>query len=223
MIKGKTTAALFDLDGTLVDSLQDIAASMNEVLADRGMPVHPTDAYRIFVGDGMEKLVRRCLPSELDASSALCSDMVQDMKTTYATHWKNTTAPYPGIREMLEALQKAGLRIGILSNKPQAFTVETVKYIFPEVDFSIVRGAREGIPIKPAPDGVLDILSVWGVKPEEVLYVGDTNTDMQTGKNSGMPTVGVTWGFRDRKELEDCGADWVVDTPSDILKIVLSG
>lgn len=210
------TAALFDLDGTLVDSLQDIAASMNEVLERRGFPVHPVDAYRIFVGDGMDLLARRCLPSDVDPASALISDMVQEMKRTYHKHWKNHVKPYEGIRDLLSQLHLKGIRLGILSNKPEAFTIKMVQYVFPDVAFATVRGAREGLPIKPAPDGAVDILQEWDLTPEQVLYVGDTNTDIATGKNTGMPTVGVTWGFRDREELEDCGADWVVDKPSEI-------
>lgn len=214
--KGKISAALFDLDGTLVDSLRDIAASMNEVLANRDYPVHPVDAYRIFVGDGLENLVRRVLPAGADPEPAMIQMLISEMKEAYAGHWKDHPHPYPGIREMLTDLQTGGIRLGILSNKPEAFTREMVAFVFPDIDFDTVRGAREGIPIKPAPDGAQAILEAWGLAPEQVLYAGDTNTDMQTGKNTGMFTVGVTWGFRDRRELEESGADAVVDHPLEI-------
>lgn len=219
MNKVKTNAALFDLDGTLVDSLQDIADSMNEVLSARGMPSHPVDAYRTFVGDGMEMLAKRCLPSDIDPSSALITDMLRQLKQSYAEHWRNHAEPYAGIRELLKTLSDQGIHLGVFSNKPEAFTQAMVKYVFPEVSFRVVRGAREGVPVKPAPDGALAILKGWGLAPEQVLYIGDTNTDIATGKNTGMPTVGVTWGFRDRAELESCGADWVLDVPSEILKL----
>ncbi|MGA0369178.1 MAG: HAD family hydrolase [Kiritimatiellia bacterium] len=218
-MKGKTSAVLFDLDGTLVDSLQDIAASMNQVLTRRGFPEHPVEAYRFFVGDGMEMLARRCLPAETDISCSLIEDLVREMKETYATQWRNHPDPYPGIREMLRGLTRAGLRLGVFSNKPESFTREMVFHVFGEEIFETVRGAREGVPVKPAPDGARAILAAWGLKPEQVLYVGDTNTDMATGKNTGMFTVGVTWGFRDRQELEAGGADGVVDHPDEILRM----
>lgn len=221
MNKAKTKALLFDLDGTLVDSLQDIAVAMNEVLKRRGFPVHPLGAYRYFVGDGMDNLVRRCLPTEVDVSSSLIYDMVTDMKAAYADCWRDHAIPYAGIPEMLVPLQAGGFRLGVLSNKPDAFTKEMVAHVFPETVFDVVRGARNAVPIKPAPDAALAILSDWGLRPEEVVYVGDTNTDMKTGKNTGMFTVGVTWGFREREELESCGADRVVDKPGEILAIVL--
>lgn len=222
MNKVKTKAVLFDLDGTLVDSLTDIAVSMNEVLQLRGFPTHPVASYRYFVGDGMENLVRRCLAAEVDVSSSLVYDMLGEMKMAYAEHWRNHAIPYAGIREILKALADQELRLGVFSNKPEAFTKEMVAFVFPEVLFDVVRGARNGVPIKPAPEGAQAILAEWQLVPEEVMYVGDTNTDMATGKNTGMFTVGVTWGFRDRAELESCGADLVVDRPEEILSELLS-
>lgn len=216
MNKVKTKAVLFDLDGTLVDSLQDIAASMNRVLTRRGFAAHPVAAYRYFVGDGMENLLRRCLPPEVDVSSSLIYDMLGEMKSTYAEHWREHALPYAGIREMLSALADMGLRLGVFSNKPERFTREMVAFVFPEMRFDAVRGAREGVPIKPSPEGARAILSEWELSPEAVMYVGDTNTDMATGKNTGMFTVGVSWGFRDREELVACGADRVVDRPEEI-------
>ena len=219
--KVKTKAALFDLDGTLVDSLQDIATSMNEVLKARGFPQYPVDAYRLFVGDGMNTLVRRVLPPDVDSCSELISDMVREMKDSYALHWREHAFPYAGIREMLKAINAAGIRVGILSNKPDDFVREMVEFVFPEIKFTTVRGVQVGGPIKPSPEGACAVLQDWGLAPEEVLYVGDTNTDMLTGKNTGMFTVGVTWGFRDREELESSGADQVVETPSEILALLL--
>ncbi|WFB36585.1 HAD family hydrolase [Kiritimatiellota bacterium B12222] len=221
MNKAKTMAALFDLDGTLVDSLQDIAASMNEVLVNRGFSPHPVEPYRVFVGDGMDMLVRRVLPKEVDVSSSLLRDMIQDMKLAYARHWREHAFAYEGIKELLVSLGEQGYLLGVLSNKPEAFTREMVSYVFPDINFNIVRGARTQVPIKPDPAGAHAILKEWGLEPEQVLYVGDTNTDMQTGKNTGMYTVGVTWGFRDREELESNGADDVVDHPQEISDRIL--
>ncbi|MDF3129803.1 HAD family hydrolase [Kiritimatiellaeota bacterium B1221] len=222
MNKGKTKAALFDLDGTLVDSLQDIANAMNEVLEKRHFPPHPVEAYNTFVGDGMEELIRRVLPRDIEACSRLVEAMVLEMKKAYARHWREHAFAYEGIREMLAGLQAAGIRMGILSNKPDDFVREMVDFVFPEVKFHTVRGVIVGGPVKPSPEGAVEILKGWGLEPAEVLYVGDTNTDMQTGKNTGMFTMGVTWGFRDRRELESSGADAVVDRPAEIVDWLLN-
>ncbi len=221
MNKGKTKAALFDLDGTLVDSLQDIANAMNEVLQHRHFDTHPLEAYNTFVGDGMEELIRRVLPTEIEPCSRLIEAMVLEMKTAYALHWREHAFPYAGIREMLAALIASDIRVGILSNKPDDFVREMVAFVFPEIKFETVRGVTVGGPIKPSPDGAIAILADWGLEPSEVLYVGDTNTDMATGKNSGMFTMGVTWGFRDRAELESSGADQVVESPAEIVEWLL--
>jgi len=216
------SALLFDLDGTLVDSLPDIAASMNEVLKTRGLPTHPESAYRIFVGDGMLKLAERVLP-EARSPEHSANDLVGDMKEVYARRWRDSCKAYPGIDELLLRLESEGYLLGILSNKPEAFTVEMVQFLFGERNWSQIRGAREGVPVKPDPTSALDIAKTWQLEASRILYVGDTSTDMLTAKHAGFDSVGVTWGFRDRAELEAYGATYLADRAEDILHIAGSG
>lgn len=215
----KINSFLFDLDGTLVDSLYDIADAMNAVLEEWNCPVHPRESYRTFVGDGMEMLAWRVLPEELQSPEQI-HGCVTAMKKSYASRWRETSAPYPGIRDLLTACTREGYRLGVLSNKPEEFTREMVAAFFPDVPFDPVRGAREGVPVKPDPTSARSICSGWQVPPESVAYVGDTNTDIQTGLGAGFVTFGVTWGFRDRRELEEAGASYVVDHPRDLLRMV---
>lgn len=217
MMKAHNRSILFDLDGTLVDSLQDIADSMNAVLHQQGHPVHPVEAYAVFVGDGMKQLAARALPPELREDSQTLSACVKDMKQEYSSRWSRHSAPYPGISEMLDALTSREIRMGILSNKPEAFTREMVTHFFPEIPFTTVRGAREGVPVKPDPTAPRDIVKEWRCSPDSVVYVGDTNTDMETGRAAGFRTIGVSWGFRDREELSAAGAHRVIDRPSELL------
>jgi len=214
------SAVLFDLDGTLVDSLQDIAASMNRVLAHNQLPTHAPDAYKHFVGDGMETLVRRVLPGDRVDEDDLRARILQQMKRDYSDRWYDASAPYPGIRELLSDLQTRPLRLGVLSNKPDEFTTVMVEHFFPDTPWDTVRGALPGVPVKPAPDAVLLIAAEWGLAPSQILYVGDTCTDILTARNAGMPSVGVTWGFRDRAELETHGANWIIDEAHSLLTLL---
>jgi phosphoglycolate phosphatase len=220
-------ALLFDLDGTLVDSLRDIADAMNAVLSDRHWPTHPVEAYRQFVGDGMRMLVRRTHPDPDTLSPAEEDGLIRDMKTAYARCWRNHSLPYPGIPDLLSALADTDCVLGVLSNKPEAFTVEMVSHVFPEVPWKTVRGAREGVPVKPAPDAGQAILQEWGLPAPSLWYVGDTRTDMDFATALGCTPVGVTWGFRDRSELLAHGARILVDHPEqlkqEILQAKLSG
>jgi len=218
----KCSGVLFDLDGTLVDSLRDIGDAMNAVLAARGLPEHSLDAYRVFVGDGMEVLARRALPESRRDTPDTVAALVAEMKREYATRWSHHANPYPGVREMIHTLRRTGLRLGVLSNKPDAFTREMVAHVFPDMEWDAVRGAREDVPLKPAPDAAREILRTWALSPEQVAYVGDTLTDMLTARNTGMPGIGVTWGFRDRAELEAHGAEIVVDHPTEILRWIMN-
>lgn len=204
---------LFDLDGTLIDSLADIAAAMNLTLSRHGFAEHPVADYRYHVGDGMDMLVYRTLPETRREDAALRESLVRAMKRIYADQWHKQSAPYPGILPLLRRLQALPIRKGVLSNKPDEFTEVMVEHFFPEFAWDTVRGARPGVPVKPDPQAALDILAEWQVSPSRVLYVGDTRTDILTAKNAGMPAVGVTWGFRDREELAANGADWIIDTP----------
>ncbi len=220
-------ALLFDLDGTLVDSLRDIADAWNTVLTAEGFDPHPVEAYRHFVGDGMAMLVRRAHPKGESLSDREIHTRVRAMREAYAGKWKQHTVPYEGIRTLLEVMQRHAVPMGVLSNKPEHFTTEMVDHLFPEVPWNTVRGAREGVPVKPAPDAGREVLCDWDLSPEQVWYIGDTCTDMQFATAVGFVPVGVTWGFRDREELIRTGAQILVDTPkaleTEILEKINSG
>jgi len=208
-------AILFDLDGTLIDSLADIAAAANQALGSMNFPGHPVDAYRYFVGDGLAVLASRIVPA---GSSQLQTDEVaRQFTTVYETTWRQTTCPYPGIADMLTELGRFPLTLAILSNKPDAFTEIYVTHFFSDIPFSHVYGNRPEVPKKPAPDAALAIANGIGVSPAHCLFVGDTSVDIETGKSAGMTTVGVTWGFRERRELEESGADIIIDSPHQLI------
>jgi phosphoglycolate phosphatase len=212
---------LFDLDGTLLNSLKDIANAMNTVLERNGYPVHPLEDYNHHVGDGMDTLARRVLPSGTDPETR--ARMVREMKRQYSDTWYHWSAPYAGIHDLLNTLGTMPLKLGVLSNKPEEFTTVIVEHFFPLTFWAAIRGARPGIPIKPAPDAALAIAAEWELPPEQILFVGDTSTDVQTAVNAGMPCIGVTWGFRDREELLQHGAKWIVDHPAEIMEILKVG
>ncbi|MFA7382136.1 MAG: HAD family hydrolase [Desulfurivibrionaceae bacterium] len=207
--------ALFDLDGTLVDSLVDLADSMNRVLTRQGLPVHPVQAYRYFVGDGIIRLVQRALPAEAQQED-LVQDCARKMRQEYALHWADTTRPYPGIAELLDALTTRQIPMAILSNKPEELTQEVVKKILPDWHFATIAGARETFPRKPDPAGALRIAALLQCKPSEFLYLGDTNTDMQTARAAGMFAIGALWGFRTAEELKKNGAQALLSAPLDL-------
>ena len=212
--------AVFDLDGTLVDSLQDLAETANAMLAASGYPQHPVDAYRYFVGDGMATLIRRIVPPSLTEDQV--GRCLADFSQAYAAGWQRNSCPYPGIHAMLSGLQNAGLKLAVLSNKPDAFTREFIRFFFPEQRFDAVFGQRSGVEKKPSPAGALEIAALLHDAPGECLYVGDTAVDMQTGRSAGMFTIGVLWGFRDRRELQEHHADMIVSDPMEIVEHALS-
>lgn len=210
-------AVLFDLDGTLLDTLEDLAEACNRVRAGLELPPHPLDAYRQFVGNGARKLVERMLPEtmrEFDAVEAALAAFRQE----YAACWQAHSRPYPGIAEMLDALTAGGLRLGVLSNKPDFFTKLFVSTLLGRWPFAPVLGQREGVPKKPDPAGALESARLMDVSPAETLFVGDSGVDMATAKAAGMTAVGVLWGFRGADELKANGADALAAEPGDILR-----
>lgn len=212
--------AIFDLDGTLVDTLDDLAYAGNRVLEKRGFPVHPVDAYKHFVGDGLKVLMERITPTGVDEGEIQrCCELFTDV---YDRCWDANSCPYPGIVDMLRALKQAGVRCSVLSNKPHQFTKIYVDRFFDSGDFEVVFGQREGVEKKPDPAGAIEIAKIMKVQPSECIYVGDTSVDMKTGKSAGMYTIGVLWGFRDEKELQQNRADLIVSSPEEIVEYVLS-
>lgn len=212
-------AVIFDLDGTLVNSLDDLADAVNEALAAQGFSVHPTDAYRFFVGDGMETLVQRALPQ--DASPEAVRAVAEDVRRIYSVHWARKSRPYAGILAVLKELCAAGLPVCVLSNKPHEFTELVVQRFFPDIPFRRVLGSPPGGKAKPEPRMALGIAEALGVRPDAVWLVGDSRTDMDTAAAAGMVPVGVLWGFRPKEELERHGARYLVEHPADLPALLL--
>lgn len=210
-------AALFDLDGTLLDTLTDLSAAANHALQDVGRPTYPRDAYRTLVGQGVRNLFIDALGP--DHQNKL-EDALASFHLYYADHRFDTTRAYPGIDAMLDRLAKADLKLAVLSNKPHAATVDVVDRFFGKLSWAAVRGHKPGTEPKPDPASAIDVLRVLGVAPDRCVYVGDTKVDMLTGKAAGMFTVGVSWGFRSVDELKENGADAIVDSADEILGLV---
>jgi phosphoglycolate phosphatase len=212
-------AVMFDLDGTLLDTLTDLANATNRALESQGFPSHPVSAYRHFVGDGVVRLMERVLPPE-SRDPGRVEEGGRLMKQAYATCWAENSAPYPGIKALLDKLSLTRIPLSILSNKPDDFTQAVVNKLLPDWDFAVIRGALPNVPIKPDPCAALEMLHQLGVIPSKCLYVGDTNTDMQTAVNAGMFPVGVAWGFRGEQELIQSGAQAVLQCPDELMSLL---
>lgn len=210
---------IFDLDGTLLDTIADLAESANHALKQLGYPTRDVEKIRTFVGNGVNKLLFRALPDEEKTEENMMR-MRTHFVPYYDAHNADLSAPYPGIVDLLEELQAKGLMIAVASNKYQEATVKLVKHYFPMIDFVEVLGQREGINVKPDPTIVFDILQKAGVSKEETLYVGDSGVDMQTAINAGVDAIGVTWGFRPRTELEDFHPMGLIDQAEELLGFV---
>lgn len=210
---------IFDLDGTLLNTIDDLAASTNQALAALGYRPHSTSAYLRFVGNGINKLFERALPE-----TARTAENVLRVRALfvpyYNAHGTDLTRPYEGIPLLLERLQKQGLKLAVASNKYQEATGELVKHYFPQIAFSAVLGQREGLPTKPDPLFVKEILKQTATAPADTLYVGDSDVDMQTAKNAGVDACAVTWGFRTREELAAYHPKHMADKPQDILNML---
>ena len=213
---------VFDLDGTLLNSLEDLADSANWVLEQHGFPTHPVDAYRYFVGDGVRKLIERILPQE-ERTEARIEQCRQEFVAYYKVHMEDKTSVYEGITELLVELKNRGLKIAVATNKVHIAVKPLMEKYFPEIRFDSMIGQREGVPVKPAPQIMYDILKETGCKPSETLHIGDTATDMQLAHNAGITPVGVLWGYRPLEELQEAGARYIIEHPLELLKIVDSG
>lgn len=211
-------AYIFDLDGTLIDSLADIAESINRMLDDRGYPRCRPEDFKQMVGDGMEKLVERALPEAVREESLILT-CVEEYRAHYDQLWQEQTRPYEGILEMLAALKARGVKLGVISNKAHRFTVPMTEHFFGRTVFDHILGQRAEVPRKPAPDGAHEMASVLGVEVTKCAYVGDSGIDMAFAKNAGMLGIGVSWGFRSVAELREHGADQIVDQPSQLLAL----
>ncbi|MFA5190176.1 MAG: HAD family hydrolase [Verrucomicrobiia bacterium] len=211
-------AVLFDLDGTLLDTLEDLADSMNAVLARLGAPQHPVPAYRYFVGDGVLELCRRVLPADR-RDEATVKTAAAAMGDEYSKRWAEKTRPYPGIPELLDTLTERRVKMAILSNKNNNFTKLCVEKLLGRWRFDMVQGLDETIHKKPHPSGAIAVARRLKIAPADFLYLGDTNTDMKTAVAAGMFPVGALWGFRTAEELTANGAKVLISKPADLLSL----
>ena len=213
----KYSTYIFDLDGTLLDTLADLAAAVNYALRQHGMPEHTIDDVRRFVGNGVRKLMERAIPD---------GEKNPDFEATFATfreyymhHSLDTTRPYPGIIETLEALKAKGCRLAVVSNKMMAATKELVAHFFPEIEVAIGENEAAGLRKKPAPDMVHEALQQLHAEAGTAIYVGDSDVDIQTAKNAGLPCISVLWGFRNKTFLTEHGAQQFAEKPADLVTI----
>jgi phosphoglycolate phosphatase len=213
-------AVLFDLDGTLLDTIEDLADASNAALASLGLPSHPVDAYRYFVGDGVETLMRRALPPEAAGDEKVVARAVGLQRAAYRDRWHEKTRPYPGVMELLAELEGRHVRMAILSNKPDPAVDEVVRHYFSSARFEIVRGALPGVPVKPDPGSALRVAAEMGLEPGDFLYLGDTNTDMLTARAAGMVPIGALWGFRTEAELREAGAARLIARPQELIGLL---
>lgn len=207
---------IFDLDGTLLDTLDDLAYTTNLVLREFGFPVHETEQYRYLVGNGLKALFENATPEKTSEKDIVrCCLMFGQV---YEKHWHRKTKPYNGINSMLYSLKEKNAKLAVLSNKPDRFTQIYMAHFWPGDIFDFGFGQRAKIPKKPDPAGVYDLAELMGLEPKQLVYIGDSSVDMQTGKNSGVFTVGVSWGFRSVEELRQNGADIIIDDPMELLQ-----
>ena len=208
---------IFDLDGTLLDTLHDLASSVNYALQTHDMPTHSVDAIRGFVGNGVRLLMERAVPD--GAQNPQFEATFATFRQHYMQHSLDTTCPYPGIAEMLHQLKQRGCRLAVVSNKMMAATQDLVRHFFPEIEVAIGEHEAEGISKKPAPDTVFQALRQLGVGKEQAVYVGDSDVDLQTARNSGLPCISVLWGFRSRDFLLQHGATTFISHPAELLSL----
>lgn len=210
-------AVIFDLDGTLVNSLDDLADSVNKVLASYNLPVYDVESYKYRVGNGIRKLMERSLPAD---KQNLLDEALEKFKAIYAEHNLDKTRPYDGIIELLQKLQARSIKLGVCTNKHDEAAKDIIRILFGDKVFDQIIGDKKGLKRKPDPGKVLAIAKNWGIKPQEIVYLGDSGVDMQTAVNAGMLAVGVLWGFRTADELNANGADILISSPLELLTAV---
>lgn len=212
-----TDIIVFDMDGTLLDTLDDLTNAVNHALEVMGYPARDRDEIRKFLGNGLEVLIKKSLPGGYEESDV--DDGIALFKEFYAVHGNDNTKPYGGVVELLEELRSQGVLTAVLSNKYEAAVIELASEYFPG-HFDAIRGERENVPRKPAPDGIFSILEELSIDSERAMYVGDSEVDMKTGNSAGVTTVGVLWGFRTGDILENSGAHHTISEPMELLELI---
>ena len=211
---------VFDLDGTLLNTIDDLADAGNRVCAARGWPQHTVEEYKYFVGNGIPKLVERFSPPQARTPDQL-ADTLAAFQADYGAHLRDKTAPYPGMPALLARLKAAGVQLAVFSNKADPLARQVVADYFDAALFDAVRGALPGVPTKPAPQGTLALMQAIGADPAGTLYVGDSNVDVDTAHNAGLPCCGVLWGFRTRQELTDAGAEHLAANAEELWNVIV--
>lgn len=215
----KYKAVIFDLDGTLLNTIDDLANSVNAVLERSGFPVHSTEEIKYFVGTGFYNLIRLALP-EKNRDEDTVNKLVEMLREEYGRQWNRLTRPYDGIPELLDELTKRNIKKAVLSNKADNFTKIIIAQLLPKWHFEVVLGERPNAPKKPDPTVALEIADIMGISPDEVILLGDSSYDMQTAVSAGMFAAGALWGFREADELKSAGANALIEKPLDLLKLL---
>lgn len=210
---------LFDLDGTLLNTIDDLADAANWVCERHGWPTHTVTEYKHFVGNGIPLLVERFSPEAARTPDQLAATLAE-FNARYDAHKEDKTKAYPGMIELLDKLHAEGIRTAVFSNKADEFCGKIVEHYFGKGKFEIIRGNRKGVPTKPDPTGVYSLMADLGADKATTLFIGDSDVDIRTGHNAGLPALGVLWGFRDKAELTAVGADALAETPDDILAYI---
>ena len=213
----KYKGVIFDLDGTILDTIHDLGNSVNSTLEKYGQPIHPYEEYKKKIGRGFKDLIKRSFPEMTE--EIILEQALKDFLEIYDRSYMNDTRPYDGIYEVLKVLLVNNIKIGVNSNKRDDYTNKLVEKFFSDIDFFGIFGERNNIPKKPAPDSALEIAGLMNLNPDEILYIGDSKTDILTGHNAGMRSAGVLWGFRDREEFEKNNADYIFTVPYEILEL----
>lgn len=211
---------IFDLDGTILNTLEDLAAATNWVCAQHGWPAHAVEEYKYFVGNGASKLLSRVVPAGVELTDGLHRQLLEEFTTRYNAHKEDKTTVYAGMPQALKRLKEAGITLAVLSNKPHGAAYPVVERYYPGV-FDAVQGALPELPVKPDPTLLRRLMGELGATAADTLFVGDSNVDIRTAKNGGLTGCGVLWGFRTRAELEAEGADCIAETPEALVELIL--